>query len=318
MGVIVVTGAGGYLGRYTVAAARARGHEVRAVLRSERPVPETWQTDAKIVSLTCDLAQGDITQVLTGADAVIHAAASLTGDEAMHAVDTIAATERLVEAIAAADPRPQAVLASSLSVYSGLGPKRLVDEATPLESSPVRRDAYTRAKLAQEEIFRQAGNCWLVRLGAIYGPGRLWNGHLGPRLGPLLIRIGNGGEIPLVQVARAAEALILAAETRPNGPEPVNVVDDELPDRARFLKALGAARPRFSLPIPYGFMVFLARLAALLPGRKPGLLRLEVLAARMRPQRYTNKRAKDRLRWQAGTGFEAAMKAALREDGHAE
>lgn len=316
MGVIVVTGAGGFLGRHSVFAARRRGHEVRAMLRSEIPLPEGWTGDKGITTVACNLACDDIAPVLAGADAVIHTAAALTGGEARHAVDTVAATERLAEAVAAMKPRPVLVLASSLSVYSGRAPGRVVDEATPLEPRPDRRDAYTRAKLAQEEIVRALGTGWLVRLGAVYGPMRLWNGHLGPRLGPVLLRIGAGGEIPLVQVRGAAEALVLAAETAPAGIEVVNVVDDDLPGRARFLRALGAQMPRFVIPVPYRLMAAFARFAHVLPGRKPGLLRAEVLAARMRPFAYANDRAKARLGWRAGTGFEVAMAAALKEGGH--
>ena len=165
---------------------------------------------------TC--CQDDLGPAFAGVDAVIHAAAAMSGDEARMQRDTVTATEKTMQAVAKAKVA-RVVLVSSLSVY-GTGALRagaLVDEDTPLERCPALRDAYCRAKLAQEiaalDGARASGtDLCILRAGAVWGPGRLWNAHLGLALGPVLLRLGKDGQIPLIHVETCAEALVRAAE----------------------------------------------------------------------------------------------------------
>lgn len=294
---LVITGAAGYLGRATVAEARARGHRVRAVTRTAAQGGET----------VCDLARGVPPAALAGADAVIHCAAALTGDEAAMLRDTVTATRNLMTAARAAGV--PVVLAGSMAVYAGLaGP--VIDETSPLERDLAGRDGYSRAKIAQEEVARGAGvPLRILRIGALWGPGRLWNAHLGVRLGPVLVRMGRG-PIPLAHVAHAAQALVLAAETRWQGVEVVNVVDDDLPDPRTFLAALPHP-PRIVLPVPFALMDLAARAAGPLGPRRPGLLRRAALHARMAPRRYPNARL-HALGWFPRLTFAAGMAEARR------
>ncbi|KAA0920360.1 NAD-dependent epimerase/dehydratase family protein [Aquicoccus porphyridii] len=314
---LLVTGAGGFVGREAVAAALARGHKVRALVR-QSCAAFAGMRDVECIAFDLGHDRAALAKALRDVDAVIHCAAALGGDDAAMQRDTLAPTRALIDAMSATTPKPRLVLVSSVAVHDAdaLPENTVIDETGPLEQAPDARDAYTRAKLAQEKMVREAGLAgWIARPGAVYGPGRLWNAHLGPRLGPVLIRLGGAGQIPLVSVRTCAEALVLAAETDPpgHGMLPVLLVDDDLPDRAQFLSALGPRAPSFVLPLSWRILDRLAPGLAHVPGlapRLPGLLRPRPLRARMRPARYSNAHARAVLGWQP-TRFADAMRDAL-------
>ena len=311
---LLITGAAGFVGRATVAMARLRGHQVRAVVRHLRQAPLAWQGDAGISVHAVDLAVPDpaLETSLAGVDGVIHAAAAMAGDDSAHARDTLLATRRLVTAMPDAVPL---VLVSSLAVYAGnLPPGSLIDETTPLEPTPGLRDAYCRAKLAQEEVARlRRGRLQIMRPGAVWGPRHLWNAHLGLALGPILVQLGNQAPIPICHIDHCALALVLAAE-RQDGPKVVNVIDDDLPDRARYIAALRQnGWPKLVLPVSWRLFDLIAARGAEPQSttRLPGVLRRPALRARMMPLRYDNA-ALHRLGWQPLQGFDAAMQSALK------
>ncbi len=288
---LLITGAGGYLGRATTAAALARGHRVRALTRRPVDLPGTEP-------VICDLAAPgpELARALEGIDAVLHLAASLTGDDAMHARDTLAATRNLVAAMAPGTPL---VLAGSMAVYQGRA--GVIDEASPLEPQPDQRDAYARAKLAQERLARARADLpvTILRIGALIGAGQQWNAHLGLRLGPVTLRMAGAGELPLVRLEDAAKALVLAAERAPLS-ENFNIIGDNPPDSRAFLARIAQGPV---LPLPWQALQPLATLARALRLPAPGLLRPATLRYRFAPRRYPNARAKQALGW-APTGWE--------------
>lgn len=310
---ILITGAGGFLGSATVAAARAAGHQVVAMTRT----PATWD-DPGVNSYVAHLGEDSLPEVLSKVDVVIHAAAVLSGDDAVQLRDTVAPTRVMLQAMKSLATPPRLVHVSSLSVlgYAGLSPMALIDEATPLETEPAERDAYTRAKLRQEADVLAASDrvaVHIVRPGTIYGPGRLWNSHVGAGLGPVLFRIGGAGEIPLIHVTDCATALVKAAEQpgKSGAPQILHLVGDNLPDRPRYLAALRKGGwPRVVFPLPWQALDLGGRVLSAIPGL-PGLLRPSVLRARMMPLRYSNDRAKAALGWRPRIDFATGMARAL-------
>lgn len=309
---LAITGSNGYLGRAVVAQARAKGHHVRALVRDARQAPGDWARDPGIVLQPGALER--LTPVdLTGVDAVLHLAAAMSGDDAAQERNTLAPMRSVLAAMGGCDPVPRLVLASSISVHGGMRMGDAVSEATPLEEAPQHRDAYARAKLAQEALARAHAAATgaavaILRIGAIWGPGRLWNGHLGVGLGPVLIRMGSGGQIPLAHRDRAACLVLRAAEVPLRGVQIAQVLDTDLPGRARYVAALRQGGwPRLVLPVGWPVMRALSVLGAV-PGM-PGLLRAPVQRARIMPLTYAS---------QAGwlgdlpaQPFENAMNAAL-------
>ncbi|MEZ5913913.1 MAG: NAD(P)-dependent oxidoreductase [Paracoccaceae bacterium] len=317
---LLITGAGGFVGRHAVAEARARGHRVLALVRRAGAVQLGWQDDEGVTPVIADLAKPSaaLNDAVASADAVIHAAASMEGARAE--TDTIEATRVLTAAVCSAEPVPALILVSSLSVYSGTALREgaVLTESSALEQEPDLRDAYCGAKLRQETLCREAmrgrGRLTILRPGAIWGAGRLWNGHLGQPLGPTLVLMEKAGQVPLCHVTRAAEALVSAAETAPRT-EVFNILDDDLPNRARYVATLQAGGwPRFVLPFSWRILAGAARLAALVPGlpeRLPGLLRRPVLAARMMPLGYDGRAGAEALRLRRQPVFDDLMSDAL-------
>jgi nucleoside-diphosphate-sugar epimerase len=324
---VLITGAGGFIGRHCVQTARARGHNIIAVVRSKISIQDDWENDPSIEALVTDLAapgsQTELLSAVNRANAVIHTAASLSGDDETQSRDTVMATERLIDQIIQA-PREQRrmVLVSSLSVYGAdqLSENALLDEQSPIEKNPDLRDAYCRSKLAQEVVSMKAANAekldlFIMRVGAVLGPSRLWNSHLGHALGPILVRFGSKGEVPVTYIDNCAKALVLAAETPLSGFEVINVIDDDLPDRATYIRALSKSGwPLFVIPISWKVLSGVGVMFSLIPNlskKLPGLLRPGVLRSRMMPMRYDNSKLKLRLKWHVAMSFDAAFKRSI-------
>jgi nucleoside-diphosphate-sugar epimerase len=337
MTTVLVTGAGGFLGRRIVAAARAKGLPVRALVR--RPADGApWAGDDGVEEVTLDLAAPAAAAALPldGVGAVIHAAALMQGDDAGHARGTLAPMRAVLDAMIAART-PRLVLVSSFSVYGygALPAGSALDETVPTEPDPHLRDAYCRAKLAQEAMAIEAaqhhGLCVrALRPGAIYGDLHLWTARLGLRKGPLAILLGGGAAVPAVQVDSCAEALALAAIAPPpprsdvpilqggGALDFINIVDDGAPDQARWLAAIA---PRLGIKrtirIPAKPLFLAAKILGLaeivfpaLPRRLPALLREGALSTRIKPLRHPNHRARERLGWTPGADFDAQISAA--------
>lgn len=302
---VLVTGAGGFLGRAVVEAASAAGHQVLALVRpSSKPVSAER---SELVS--GDLRQiGPWAQALDGVDAVVHCAAGF-GDFASQLTSNVLATENLLSVL------PQSVRrlvhVSSFSVYDfdapSLGGK--LDERTPLERDPLRRDAYTQTKLIQEQLVRahaaRTGNeLVVVRPGAIYGPGKDWEFGSAISSGSLDFIFAPFSPMRLIHVDNCADAILAALVLPLEEPLTVNLVDDEQPSHWRYHKLgkragvpLGTA-----IPVPYWMVLALgssARVASKLwfggRARLPELLDLPRQRVRWRPLRYANAFARQKL-----------------------
>ncbi|WP_071675449.1 NAD-dependent epimerase/dehydratase family protein [Nioella nitratireducens] len=307
---ICITGAGSAVGRAAAEAAMQAGFEV--VLHSRYGHKQSWPDVPEVLPVACPLDAPEMAGLLAGCVAVIHVAGRMVGTEEQFQKDVVADSAALMQAAAEAG-LTRVVLAGSVAVYRAGQPGGNVDEESPVEDRPDLRDAYTRAKLAQEAVISEAADAAriglsILRLGAIWGPGRLWNAHLGVRKGPLLIRMARDGQIPLCDINRAGEALIAALRGRPGV---YNVLDDDLPDRVRFLNALGGAGPRLVLPVGWRLM---DRLAGMRPDR-PGLLRRPTLRARMMPTGWSAAKAREALTLRPQLSFEQLMGLARQHRG---
>ncbi len=317
---VLITGAAGFIGSATVREAREQGLLVVAVVRAAPPA--AWARDSGITVLRCDLSTDGAADLLrpalAGVGAVIHAAAHLGGDTTAHTADSVRGTGAILSAMQGSAVQ-KLVLVSSIAVHDTmtLPPGSPLTEACPLETTP--RDPYVAAKLAQEELCRTAAarqglGLWIMRPGAVFGPDRLWNAHLGVGLGPVLLRVGTKGQIPVCHVNRVAWALVLGAVTDPGGAVALNILDDDLPDRTRLLTAMRRSGwPRHVLPLPWWLLLPLARLLAPLGDRRPGLLREPVLRARMMPLKYSNRVMRRTLGGRQARPFEVLFAKAIAE-----
>jgi nucleoside-diphosphate-sugar epimerase len=332
---LLITGAGGFLGRFVVASAISRGHHVRAMIRpASRQADISWEDHRQVEIVRGDLrARGSFDAMLEGVDAVIHLAASKSGDIYEQFGGSVIATENLLAAMVRTGVAHM-VLVSSFSVYEYLGRWEWsqLDETSPLATHPGDRDEYCQTKLEQERIVREhfqtnQGRCVILRPGVIYGKDNLWTARLGIQVNSRWwIRTGTFAPLPLTYVENCADAVTMAAEYGGKDSELVlNIVDSETPSQRVYLNALRRrldTKP-WIIPIPWTAMRVVARLAWLTNrfffggGAKiPGVLVPSRLHARCKPLRYSNQRLVKTLGWTPGFSFEEAIERSLRKEPH--
>jgi nucleoside-diphosphate-sugar epimerase len=274
-GPVVVTGAGGFIGRALIAHFRETRRPFRAAVR-------TW-TEATpspgAIRIVRDLATAGTraAALLEGATAVVHLAArvhvmreTLADSAAAYQAANVVATARLAQAAVQAGAT-RFVFASTVKVNGeSTAPGRPFHPDDP----PAPPDAYARSKLdAERELGRICAGTSLapviLRLPLVYGPGVAGNflaledeiarGHALP-LGAIRNRRSVLGTGNLVEAIDAA----LDASPAPRG---VHFVADEesigVPDLVRAIAAsLGVEVRLRAVPVP------LLRIAGTLSGRR--------------------------------------------------
>ena len=170
-GLVLVTGANGFVGEQLCAHLATRGVRVRAAVRSGAAAPPAVAESSLVGALGPDT---DWTSALSGVTAVVHLAAKAHvldqphDDGEYHRINA-QGTKRLAEEAARAGVR-RMVFLSSIKVY---GEGR--DNAFTAEETPVPVDVYGRSKLAGEKfLLSTAASTGLepviVRPPLVYGP----------------------------------------------------------------------------------------------------------------------------------------------------
>lgn len=214
----LITGATGFVGGHLVARLAEDGWEIGALVRPTSDALRLEEVGAEL--WRGDLGDGEVLRrACAGVDTVFHlAAVTAARDDAAYERANVEGTRSLIEAIAAADPRPRRLV--YLSSYAACGPAP-TGGMRGTEETPAPLTAYGRTKLAGEEIVRSLEGSGVdvvvIRAPAVYGPGdrallpyfRLIRWRLAP--------IPEGGEnrLHLLYVEDLARALAGAAESSP-------------------------------------------------------------------------------------------------------
>jgi 2-alkyl-3-oxoalkanoate reductase len=327
---LLVTGASGFLGKYVVAEALRRGHQVRAVVRpSSDEKLIVWHNHPSVELIRIDLRskglpnKNGIVDALRNVDAVIHLAAAKEGDFYTRFAGTVIATENLLDAMLDADVM-RLVDISTFSVYDyqGTPSGRTITEDSLIERHPLERDEYAQTKLLQEELVREFKDnprtkVTIIRPGLVYGRDNLWSTLLGGKLtNNLWLRIGAYATMPLTYVENCSEAIVSAVERDEAIGQTINIVDDNLPTQINYVKIL----IKYKVPIPklipvnWTLMRFIASLFWLynqrvLQGQAklPGIFIPRVLDARFKHFKFSNARAKQILNWQPTYSLDTAL-----------
>jgi 2-alkyl-3-oxoalkanoate reductase len=283
----LVTGASGFLGRYVVTELLRRGSRVTAVVRPSTPLPHALGHEAVEVVRT-DLRRPSpaLAEHLARSDAVFHLAAAQEGSWRQMFDATVLATENVLAVLRQIGWSGRFVHVSTFSVYglNQLRPGSIVDESTPLEPEPFRRDAYAWTKHIQERLVRDlpsAGGAELVivRPGVIYGRERQFQHPLGRRRGSILILLGGRNLMPLNYVENTA-SLLAECAIHPNAAgEVFNAVDPKPLAQWQYLLHWLRAQPERVTVIP----VPLALLSAI---RQSLCLAQRMTAGRIEPPRF--------------------------------
>lgn len=317
---VLVTGANGFLGRSVVQALLAQGQTVRALVRPATAVESLgWPASVEIV-------RGDLrsTRELASAfdrvDALIHLAAAVTGGEDAMFASTVSGTERLLAAMAGTSCR-RIVLASSFAVYDWSAIHGTLDETSPLEAGAdlYRRDGYSIAKSWQERVTRRfaAAHGWdltVLRPGFIWGRDHGYLAACGQQIGRLHVVIGPFSRMPLTHVDNCADLFAHAvADPRAAG-QTLNVVDGP---GERIWTYLGNHLKRsgeggLRVPFPYTVAFGLVRLTfATIFKRNEKLPHILIpcrFESRLKPLRFTNRRARELLGWRPPFEYEECLR----------
>lgn len=182
-GFVVITGAGGFIGRSLVAHFTSRGRPFRAIIRKQDPAFAPRPHVYTIADLAI-ASDDELDAVVTGATAIVHLAGrahvlrEMTNDPAAgYASANIVATQRISRAGLRAGVQ-RFVLASSIKVNGeASAPGRPFLPHDP----PAPRDDYARSKLNAESALAEiiAGTPMtpmpmapiILRLPLVYGPG---------------------------------------------------------------------------------------------------------------------------------------------------
>jgi len=167
MSTVLITGTTGLVGSRLLPRLIADGHDCRALVRSDRPLP------ADATPARGDLADpNSLVPAVQGVDAVVHLAALFrTDDEDAIWEANLDGTRNLIDAITAQAPRARFVMASTGNVYDQdqVRPGQESDTCSPTA-------AYPASKVAAEALLPASGLTWSVlRLPFVYGDG---DGHL--------------------------------------------------------------------------------------------------------------------------------------------
>ncbi|MBS0015744.1 MAG: NAD(P)-dependent oxidoreductase [Arthrospira sp. SH-MAG29] len=321
---LFITGASGFLGQYIVAEALRRGHQVKAVLRPQTDETKfSWFNHPNLEIVRLDLRQSSgLVESLQSVDAVIHLAASKSGDFYTQFAGTVIATENVLIAMKKAEIS-KLIAISTFSVYDYVKMRshQILDEDSPMEADPLNRDEYAQTKLIQEQLYRDferdGGQVAIIRPGMIYGRDYLWNACLGAEIGDSAwLRIGGNAIMPLTYVENCAEAIVIAAEKEAAFGQTLNIVDDNLPTQNIYAQKLIETMdkvPKIYF-INWFFMGLIANMAWLFnrvflegKARLPGILVPAKLQARFKPLRYSNQKAKQILNWQPTYSLDQAF-----------
>ena len=250
-GTVVVTGAGGFIGRALVAHFGAAGRPFRASVRRRESAPAP-KAGFHAVDDLASAPDADLDAILAGASAVVHLAGRAhvqrevaRDPAAAYASANVVATERLARAAIRAGVR-RFVFASTVKVNGETSapwrPFRPDDPPDP-------RDAYAQSKLAAEEALVRAcaGTPMapiVLRLPLVYGPAVKAN------FATLLDEVASERRLPLGAIRNRRSLLYVgnlvdaidAALDVPTPPSGVHfVADAESPSVPELLTATAAA-----------------------------------------------------------------------------
>ena len=209
---ILITGAFGNVGLYTLKNLLSDGHEVRVLELKNKKNLKVLEDLQKKSGNNIDMVWGDITdtvsvrRAVTGQDIIIHQAfiiPALSEQKPNWAWEiNVEGTRNLLQAAAREEVKAKIVFTSSVSVFGETQdqepPRKIEDQVKPT-------DNYSHHKVACEQLVKISGLKWtILRLGAVLSPSLC-------EIDPMLFSVSLDNRIELIHAADAGSALANAA-----------------------------------------------------------------------------------------------------------
>ncbi len=331
---VCVTGATGGIGTALVRRLLAEGATVQALARpSSRAGQRADELGARGTQITYgDLNDaGAIARAVRGAEVVYHLAAKVDsgGTLADFLEANVSGSERVFAACLAEKVR-KVVYSSSLAVYgrvvedaadAGRGDAPRIDESTPLDPSPERRDFYSHSKILADRLaatFAREKNLpvTIVRPGIVYGPGKPPPPGLFSFTAAKIHFVFARPEwrVPLVYVENLVDALVSAAST-PNGArQEFNIVDNDERTLASYHQArnqIEGSRTVFLSHVPLlATAAIFGGIAGRITPAAAGFTEYQ-LKRSLQDRHYDTSKIRAALGWSARVSLEDALQASL-------
>ena len=317
---ILVTGAGGFIGKRVVESLLEHGFtNIRCLVR---PSAETEIRHTMLVTQSNNtlveyiegnlLSREDCLKISEDAQIIYHLAAG-RGEKSYPGayLNSVVTTRNLLDACLQHGRLKRFVNISSFAVYTNRDKPRgrMLDETCPVEKQPAMRgDAYCFAKVKQEEMVIEYGikrnlPYVSVRPGVVYGPGNEQiHGRVGIGTFGIFLHLGGSNKVPLSYVENCAEAIVLAGIVKGIDGEVFNVVDDDLPSSRRFLRLYKKRVERFpSVYVPrllsYALCYLWEKYSAWSQGQLPNSFNRKDWHVTWKKTLYTNDKLKQQLGW---------------------
>jgi nucleoside-diphosphate-sugar epimerase len=316
---VLVTGAGGFIGRRVVASLLENGFKkIRCLARpSARPVQAHTHFNVRPGDDRIDIVKGnllsreDCIRITKDVQVIYHLAAG-RGDKSFPGayLNSVVTTRNLLDACLHHGCLKRFVNVSSFAVYSNQDKPngRVLDEDCPIEEYPALSGSpYSFAKVKQEELVSEYGKAGLpyinIRPGVVYGPGNEQiHGRVGIGTFGVFLHLGGSNKIPLSYVDNCAEAIVLAGLAKGVEGEAFNIVDDDLPSSRHFLSLYKKNVKRFrSIYVPrvlsYALCYLWEKYSAWSHEQLPNAFNRRVWHTTWDKTIYTNDKLKQRLGW---------------------
>lgn len=230
---VCVTGGTGFIGGALVDRLLREGASVRVLARPSPRADALAVRGAEVVRGDLSSAQ-TVDEAVRGTEVVFHAAAMVEGHGSRKEFEeaNLGGTQQVFEACIRQGVR-HVVYLSSIAVYGLISTGERIDELTPLDGSPEKRDFYAQSKIEAEQYATAIGlktrlAVTILRPGVVYGPGRrLPVALLGFQTGRTNVVFGKRRlRFPITYIDNLVDSIVLAAKTE-GGLRKYIVIDDD-------------------------------------------------------------------------------------------
>lgn len=313
---VLVTGSTGFLGKRLVKRLVSEGYRVRALARKSSNIEVLNKYG--VGTVWGDLGdKSSVVSAVKDIEIVVHAAAGTSGTVRDSETATIEGTRNVLEACRINGVK-KLVYISSCSVYevAGYAENQVVTEEAQIERFPLRRGAYSAAKLHAEalvtEVLSHDGYSIVVlRPGTFYGPGaEIYTLMMGISLGRrVFIIFGDGREaLPLVHVDNVVDSIVQCIRNNAANNQVFNLVDQDLVTKKRYIEQI--VKPMYPNAIviycPMSLLLLTARIQERLfavIGKQP-VLSLYRLLSSQKCVKYSTRKIEAAIGWQSRVTFD--------------